>query len=101
MVRDGAHRSQVYAGCACYGAPPHHEVECVGSLTLSCAFPGASGCDTYHLVDHQYLNVEMLRADERSRHRLSWTSARSAEIKCPKDSGHCFRVGASGNAATE
>ena len=27
MVRDGAHRSQVYAGCACYGAPPHHEVE--------------------------------------------------------------------------
>src|SRR5262245_63896989 len=25
MVRDGAHRSQVYAGCACYGAPPHHE----------------------------------------------------------------------------
>src|SRR5262249_15159808 len=27
MVRDGAHRSQVYAGCACYGAPPHHEAE--------------------------------------------------------------------------
>jgi hypothetical protein len=25
MVRDGAHRSQVYAGCACDGAPPHHE----------------------------------------------------------------------------
>jgi len=34
MVRDGAHRSQVYAGCACYGAPPHHEAEAVGSLTL-------------------------------------------------------------------
>src|SRR5262245_56235281 len=27
MVRDGAHRSQVYAGCACNGAPPHHEAE--------------------------------------------------------------------------
>src|SRR5262249_4325417 len=27
MVRDGAHRSQVYAGCACYGAPPHNEAE--------------------------------------------------------------------------
>src|SRR5262245_32295511 len=34
MVRDGAHRSQVYAGCACYGAPPHHEAERVGSLIL-------------------------------------------------------------------
>src|SRR5215470_5406198 len=34
MVRDGARRSQVYAGCACYGAPPHHEAERVGSLTL-------------------------------------------------------------------
>jgi hypothetical protein len=31
MVRDGAHRSQVYAGCACYGAPPHHEAERVGT----------------------------------------------------------------------
>src|SRR5262245_36990911 len=44
MVRDGAHRSQVYAGCACYGAPPHHEAERVGSLILRRpAKPGLEG----------------------------------------------------------
>src|SRR5215510_16578531 len=36
MVRDGAHRSQVYAGCACYGAPPHYEAEPVESVILRC-----------------------------------------------------------------
>src|SRR5262245_47759899 len=91
MVRDGAHRSQVYAGCACYGAPPHHEAELEESHILkrettssgaqssrpcrrarAAAFlhlSGAPGGSSVVLVDALTPLVPLLRLDRQRRDR--------------------------------